>query len=164
MPVTLGAVSVVVTPSGLLMSLDAGHTLPPPRYLSPSHTASVAQHYHLRDRVASQLRGWESSGAHGGFDAVPLPSWSLAFFVTDKGLRRPEEERKSFTLQPRTLRPGECSILEVRCAQVTGLISLKCCVSCWAPPRSDASPLDRAEPEKPCVYLSCRPGRVTARV
>lgn len=77
------------------MSLAASHTLctichQVTQPASPSTTICGTA------RPASYADG-KSSATHGGFDAVPLPSWSLAFFVTDKGLWRPEEERKSFT-------------------------------------------------------------------
>lgn len=57
----LDIITVVLTPSGPQMSLDMGHILPLPSYLSLSQPASISHHYHLQDYMTSQIYGWKGS-------------------------------------------------------------------------------------------------------
>lgn len=104
---------------------------------------------------ASSAEG-KPSGTRRGFDAVPLPSWRLPFFVTDKGLWRPEEERKSFTYPAKDSAPWR--VLHPRsrvCPGDRGLIGLKRCVLCWA--RTGPMPLRQAgQSQRSPVYAPSR--------
>lgn len=137
------AVPATATPSGLLTSLDASHTL-----LLRTICHQVTQPASPSTAICGTA--WPASSADGkplgtrrGFDAVPLPSWRLPFFVTDKGLWRPEVERKSFTYPAKDSAPWRLLHPRSRvCPGDRGLIGLKRCVSCWA--RTGPMPLRQA--------------------